>query len=54
MKKLVELELKTENLIYGKPKTKEEIMLPMIEFNEIEKLLIKLIGETKENEKSAE
>lgn len=54
IKKLVELELKTENLVYGKPKTKQEIMAPIISFNEVEKLLLRLIGEIKENEKPTE
>ncbi|MAG02189.1 hypothetical protein CMI42_02535 [Candidatus Pacearchaeota archaeon] len=48
IKKLIDLELLAENLIYGSPKKEDEIKNILKKFNEIERMLINII---KENER---
>ena len=45
LKKINQIELQSENLIYGSQKTKEQIKSLLILFNETEKILLNLINE---------
>jgi len=45
LKKIVQLELQSENLTYGSQKTEEEIKSVLILFNEIEKIILNAMGE---------